>query len=64
MKLRLIKGGPGSGRRPGSSVPRRIGPNKPYRSGVRPSELFPYGRNPDGTPRGPNDPRHAPKARR
>lgn len=55
-KPRPPKGGPGSGRKPGGPVggyseqPASHNPGKP-RSGISPSDLFPYGRNPDGTPK-------------
>ena len=46
------KGGPGSGRKPERYFEQPAGrnPGKP-RAGIRPADLFPHGRNPDGTPK-------------
>lgn len=49
------KGGPGSGRKPEmgheyTERPSSVNPGRP-RAGVSPRDLYPYGRNPDGTPK-------------
>lgn len=54
--------GSGSGNRPSNGETNKPGTaRKPYRSGVRPSEMYPHGRKPGGDTRTGNDPKPAPK---